>query len=600
MTHLKNPVFILFLVAVAAYPLLFPSNYTVGAGILVGVMAVATVGFILLVGYARQLAVGQPVFCTIGGYGNALLCTRLGMDPFLAMILSAGVAMTVAYLLGKPILKLRGYILAMASLSLHLMVGFIAIQAEPLTGGAGGIWGIPRFAIAGIPLANDMSFFYFVWVLVVIAVVIGLVIDGSGIGRSLKAIASSERASMSVGMDIARYKLQIFVLSAAMASITGSLTVHYLRIMAPEVFGFQYALSMITAVVAGGLNAVAGGVVGAMVVIGFREGLRATGLPELESIIMGALTVLVLITFPRGIVGAYELLVERFRPRRSTASGASGTAPAPSGTLALTAPEIAPPDAAAHQPILVVEDVKRAFGSLKAVDGVGFTVQPGSITSLIGSNGAGKTTMFDMISGLQTLNSGQISLTGHRIEALEPFQIARLGMARSFQNLELFENLTVAENVMAGTHRYTRAGLLPTILMLPSVTAKERLARAEAERWLDFVGMSAHRDRLPGTLSFGQQRLVEVARALALRPTLLLMDEPASGLNDTETEALADLLLRIRELGVTILLIEHDLRLVMGISSHLVVMNYGQKIAEGEPALVRKAPEVVAAYIGAR
>ena len=249
---------------------------------------------------------------------------------------------------------------------------------------------------------------------------------------------------------------------------------------------------------------------------------------------------------------------------------------------------------------MTVKGASRAFGNLRAVDDVGFSVGEHSITSLIGSNGAGKTTMFDMICGLQTFDSGSAVLAGHRIETQQPHVIARLGMARSFQSLELFDNLTVLENVMAGTHRYTASGIMPTVALMPSVAKRERESIAEAERCLAFVGMGDFRGHYPGMLSFGQQRLVEIARALALKPTILLMDEPASGLNDTETERLAYLLLQIRASGITILLIEHDLRLVMGISDHLVVMNHGKKIAEGSPKDVRGNPQVVAAYIGTR
>jgi branched-chain amino acid transport system permease protein len=592
------PVFAAFVVAVVIYPAIFSSNYLVGAGILVGVMAVATVGFILLVGYARQLAVGQAAFCMIGGYGSALLCTRAGYDPLVALFISAVIAMLVAYVIGLPILRLRGYALAMASLSFQLILVFAVIQAQSFTGGAAGVWGVPKFAILGWQLSTDISYFYFVWLWVVIAVAAGFIIDRSAIGRALKAIASSERAATSVGMDIARYKLQMFVLSAGFASITGSLTVHYLRIMAPDVFGFQYSLSMITAVVAGGLTSIAGGVVGATVVIGLREALRATHLPEIEGIIMGALTVVVLIAFPSGIVGAWQLLRQRLR-RGNT----------PAGSFELDAAAVAAPTALvnlpvetgqAHGPLLTVENAARAFGSLRAVDDVSFMVPKNSITALIGSNGAGKTTMFDMISGLQTFDGGTVVFAGRRIELLQPHAIARLGVARSFQNLELFDNLTVLENVMAGTHRYTVSGVMATLARLPSVTKYERESVMEAERCLAFVGMRDFGGHYPSTLSFGQQRLVEIARALALKPSVLLMDEPASGLNDTETERLAYLLLQIRASGITILLIEHDLRLVMGISDHLVVMNYGKKIAEGAPDQVRVNPEVVTAYIGAR
>jgi branched-chain amino acid transport system permease protein len=590
--------FAVFVVAVLAYPALFNSNYLVGAGIVVGVMAVATVGFILLVGYARQLAVGQAAFCMIGGYGSALLCTRAGLDPMSAMIIAAIAAMAIALLIGWPILRLRGYALAMASLSFQLILGFAVIQAQSVTGGAAGVWGVPKFSILGFQLATDISYFYFVWFWVIVAVAVGLVIDRSAVGRSLRAIASSERAATSVGMDIAQYKLQMFVLSAGFASLTGSLTVHYLRIISPDVFGFQYSLGMITAVVAGGLNSIAGGVVGATVVIGLREALRITRLPELEGIIMGALTVIVLIAFPSGIVGAYRAIIERFsRGHRMPAVTAEVRE---ADAFVAGAVVVAAQTGSNSCELMTVTGASRAFGNLRAVDDVGFTVPKQSITSLIGANGAGKTTMFDMICGLQTFDSGRVVLAGQQIERLQPDAIARLGMARSFQNLQLFEGLTVLENVMAGTHRHTASSVLATVTLMPSARRKERESVSQAERWLAFVGMSEYRNNLPNMLSFGQQRLVEIARALALKPSILLMDEPASGLNDTETERLAYLLLDIRAAGVTILLIEHDLRLVMGISDHLVVMNHGKKIAEGSPQEVRGDPQVVAAYIGVR
>jgi branched-chain amino acid transport system ATP-binding protein len=232
------------------------------------------------------------------------------------------------------------------------------------------------------------------------------------------------------------------------------------------------------------------------------------------------------------------------------------------------------------------------------VNDVSFTVQPGSITALIGPNGAGKTTMFNLIGGYLALHRGSIRFMGTAIEALPPRDIALLGIGRTFQSLQLFENMTVIENVMAGRHRLTTRGILPIAFGLPAVRREESIARTAALDCLHFVGLYGAEDMEPAALSFGTQRLVELARALALQPRLLLMDEPASGLNDSETERLAELILHIAALGITVLLVEHDMRLVMGLADHVVVMDHGEKMASGTTEMVRADPKVIAAYLG--
>jgi branched-chain amino acid transport system permease protein len=584
---------------VVLYPLLFGSSYGIGAGITVGAMAVATVGFVLLIGYAHQLALGQAAFCMIGGYGNAVLVTKYGWDPFLAMIVSMIVAMALAYLVGKPILKLRGFVLAMASLALQLVLVFVSLEAVSVTEGAMGVSGVPKFSVLGWPLADDRAYFYFVWLLVILAVAIGLNVDRSRIGRALKAIASSEAAAGSVGIDITKYKVQMFVLSAGMASVTGSLLVHYLRIMEPHVFGFQFSLNIITAVIAGGLTSIWGGVLGAGIIIALREALRVLALPLLEGVVMGALTVLVLILFPRGVAGGIADLYGRLAGPGRPAEAAAGSARPRPGAADAALPAARPREPASGGTLLAVEGARRAFGSLVAVNDVSFAVPAGSITALIGPNGAGKTTMFNLISGYQPLDAGEVVFDGRRIGTLLPHAIARQRIGRTFQNLQLFDNMTAIENVMCGRYLAGAAGLAEIALRLPHVGREERAIREAAERALAFVGLAGAADRPPTTLPFGHQRLLEIARALAVEPRLLLMDEPASGLNDTETERLADLILRIRAGGTTVLLVEHDIRLVMGLADHVVVMNHGEKIAEGPADRVRADPQVVAAYLGA-
>ena len=558
-------------IAVALYPFVLPGVYPLGIGIITGALAAGTVGFVLLLGYAHQLAIGHAAFCMVGGYASAILTVHQRWDGLAALLAGAAASMLVAWVIAAPILKLRGFVLAMGSLALHLILIVAALEL-PFTGGALGTYGVPKFSLFGLELRSDLAYYYVVWTIVLGFVLIGLAIDRSRIGRALKALAAAETAAMSAGIDITRYKVQMFVLAAGMASIGGSLGVHYLRAMDPNVYGFAFSLNFITAVIVGGLTSIWGGAAGAVAVTGLRELLRGLSLPLWEGVIMGALTVIVLIAFPGGLAGFFALLYERFTGGKRQA------------TAKVTAPQLA-----ALQPLkdpasrLEVVEATRSFGSLTAVNGVSLAVESGSITALIGPNGAGKTTLFNLICGYQPLDAGRVSFDGRRIEKLLPNEIAGLGIGRTFQNLQLFDTMSVLENVMCGHHRFV---------------APEKANREMARRALAFVGLQGAESFAPGELAFGHQRLVEIARALALEPRLLLMDEPASGLNDSETERLAELILRIAALGVTILLVEHDMRLVMGIADHVVVMHHGEKIADGAPDLIRRDAQVIDAYLG--
>ncbi|MBV8744737.1 MAG: branched-chain amino acid ABC transporter ATP-binding protein/permease [Xanthobacteraceae bacterium] len=581
-----------FAIPVAIFPLIYPGSYPVGVGIVAGAMAAGTVGFVLLIGYAHQLAFGQAGFLMVGGYANAILTTQYHVDPFVALLIGVVIAMAIAYVIGWPIMKLRGFVLAMASLAMQLIFIVLATESD-FAGGALGTQGVPKFAIFGIPLGSDVAFYYAVWVIALVCVGIGLNIDRSRIGRALKAIAASETAAGSVGIDAIKYKVQMFVVSAGMASVAGSLGAHYLRAMDPNVFGFAYSINLLTGVIIGGLTSVWGGALGATVITGVRELLRSLSLPLWESVIMGALTVTVLLAFPAGLAGAIGALFDRLAGSSGKARAVS-VAPDPS---ALSGPD-GVVTANTDDAILEVRGAARAFGSLRAVNDVSFTVPRGSITALIGPNGAGKTTLFNLIGGYQPLDAGTVQFLGQPIETLLPDEIARRGIGRTFQNLQLFDNMTVLENVMCGCHRLMVTGLVQISARLPTVPREERAAVQRARAALAFVGLNDAEDLRPNVLSFGYQRLVEVARALALEPTLLLMDEPASGLNDSETERLAELVLHICALGTTVLIVEHDMRLVMGLADKVVVMHHGVKIADGPVEQVRADPQVIAAYLG--
>ena len=325
-----------FAIPVAIYPLVYPGSYPVGVGIIAGAMAAGTVGFVLLIGYAHQLAFGQAGFLMVGGYANAILTTRYHVDPFVALLVGVVIAMIIAYVIGWPIMKLRGFVLAMASLAMQLIFIVLATESD-FAGGALGTQGVPKFAIFGIRFASDIAYYYAVWAIALICVAIGLNIDRSRIGRALKAIAASEMAAGSVGIDAIKYKVQMFVVSAGMASAAGSLGAHYLRAMDPNVFGFAYSLNLLTGVIIGGLTSVWGGALGATVITGVRELLRSLSLPLWESVIMGALTVIVLIAFPAGLAGAIGALFDRLAGGSAQGARRLGRA-RPEGAVAARAP----------------------------------------------------------------------------------------------------------------------------------------------------------------------------------------------------------------------------------------------------------------------
>lgn len=564
------------------------SNYILGIAVFIGALAISSTGMVLMFGYAHQLVLGQAAFCLIGAYGSGLLTTKAGWDPLLALVASASISVVAAYLIGRPILRLRGFVLAMASLAVQLILISAATEALSVTGGTMGLTGIPSFAVFGWRFDTPASMVWLVWLTVAAAIVIADNIASSRLGLGLRAIASSEAGAASLGIDIPKLKVEMFVVSAALASVAGSLTAHYLRLVEPQIFNLQYGFTMLTAVIIGGLISPWGGVIGAVIISLLKEFLKELGAPLVELLIMGAVTVIALLLMPGGVVGIIKQLL---RKRRDAENHTSLSEVSSTPHLHVSSAPVF------DGPLLEAMEVSIAFGSLKAVDQVSLSVARGSITALIGPNGAGKTTTFNLICGYLPCQGGTVAFNGRRVERNRVDQIALAGLGRTFQLLQLFSGMSVLENVMVGRHRYGRASLISVLCGTPKVRTQERDARSKALSYLDFVGLRHLATSLPEELPFGQQRQVELARALATEPTLLVMDEPASGLNDVETEELAKLIVKIRAAGITVLLVEHDMRLVMGLADHIVVMDRGKKIEEGAPAKIRSSDAVIRAYL---
>ena len=488
----------LLILAVLVYPVLFPSGFALGAAIIVAGIAVGAVGLVLLLGLAHQLAIGQAAFYMIGGYGSAILTTQYGWDGASAMVVSAFCAAVVAYVIGGPILRLRGFVLAIASLALQLLFIALAILMVGVTGGASGIPTVPHFSVGPWVVASDLGYYFIAWFLVVAALAIGINIDRSRIGRALRALAADEAGAAASGINTTSYKLLIFVISAAMASIGGSLIVHFLRVIDPTVFGLQFSLDIITAVIIGGMQSVWGGVLGAIVIVALREALRLLEQPAWEVIVMGILTIVVLIGFRAGVVGAIEALFATRLPERKEASPRDEP---------LAANGAFRPPVEQRGALLQIEDASRSFGALRAVEDVSFAVSSGQIVALIGPNGAGKTTLLDMISGHRAFDQGHAIFAGVDITRTMPDAIASAGIARTFQAIRSFDNMSVLENVMCGCHIFSRAGFRVRVAW-PSrgdrgraAIARGRFARARFRRIArggrtaarpDFVRSPAH------------------------------------------------------------------------------------------------------------
>ncbi len=585
----------------AILPWLVAGRLSLSIFLFIGLASLLALGVTLLGGAAGQVSLGQAAFYGIGAYVSALTTLRLGLTPWVALPLSAGVAALVAFLVGAPILMLRGHYLALGTLALNIVVDVLIRNVQGLTGGPTGLTGIPPFRIAGAALAGDRIFYFAAWSLVLLALWLGRNLVASRIGRALAAVRASEVVAGTLGINPSYYKARVFALSAALAGVAGSLYVHYLSFVSPSPFAFEYSIALLVMSVIGGINHLPGAVLGAGLVTLLRETLRDTmprffrggASAEYEIVIFGLLLAGVVILAPGG---AWPFLIRLLRlesrqsmtPRPAPVEGGARADPpaAPSFDLPRPSGEV----------LLDVAALEKQFGGLMAVNRLSFQVRAGEIYAVIGPNGAGKTTAFNLISGVLRPTGGTIRLGGARIDALPAYQVAAMGVARTFQTPRVFADLSVLDNVLVGMHRHLRAGFLPSMLRLAGL--EEDAAAGLALDALRRVGLAEQATLRAGALSFGGQRLLEVARALVTRPRLLLLDEPASGLSAAERRGLVSLIRQIRAAGITVVLVEHDVRLVMGLADRVLVLNYGERIAEDAPGEIQRDPRVIGAYLG--
>ncbi len=584
----------LALCALLALPHLLPGKYLLQLVNLGLVSLIVVLGLNYITGYCGQINFGQAAFWGIGAYVTAL-ATLNGLSFWLAIPLAALATGLCSLLLGVPTLKLRAYYLAMATIAFGEIVQLVLVHWESVTGGTSGLRGVPGVSIAGYALTESLQHYYFLLAWCALALGLALRVRSSKLGRAMVALRDSEIAAEAAGVDTVKVKMLAFAMSSMYAGVAGGLYVSTINYVSPDLFSNAQAVLFFTMLVVGGTGSAVGAVIGTGVLTALPELLRF--LKEWYLVLYGVGVILMIVFLPEGIASLGQRWRKRW-PRQRVAVEAGDAAVATAPVLAAAAPTAAAAAATGTEALLQVHEVTQRFGGLVALDGVSLNVQRGTVHAVIGPNGSGKTTFLNVLSGAYTPQAGSVRLLGQELLGRRPSAIAMVGLSRTFQNIRLYKSLSVLENVMVGAACRHRGGLWGIFAESKKQRAEELALRAAAQEALLAVGLADMAQRPASSLAYAQQRLLEIARALATQPQLLLLDEPAAGMNPQEAAMLMQTIRGLRDQGITVIFVEHNVKLVMGVSDRVTVFDFGRKIAEGTPSEVQRSPEVIAAYLG--
>jgi branched-chain amino acid transport system permease protein len=552
----------------------------------IGLYALVSLGLVLLTGVGGLTSFGQAAFVGIGAYTTAWLTLNLDLSPWITLLIGLALTAVSAVIVGLITLRMSGHYLPLATIAWGLSLYYLMGNLDAL-GKYDGLLGLKSLSVGDVDIGQGRLFFVLCWALLIAGAVALINLLDSRPGRAIRSLKGGTQMAEAMGISTFRYKVTIFLIAALFASVSGWLLAHFQRTVNPSAFGLKMGIEYLFMAVVGGVGYVWGAIVGAGLVKLLDDYLQVA-LPALigtsgsyEVIVFGVALVLVLKYLPDGL---WSVVARKFpRPQRDVNWHNAADLPV----------RIKP---AMGEPVLVVDKIRKQFGGLVAVNDISFDIAAGQIVGLIGPNGAGKSTTFNLITGVLSKTSGRVNFCGEDVSHLPSRDISRKGMARTFQHVKMIADMTVLENVAMGAYTRGHSGVLSS--MLRTNQAEEQRLMKEAQRQLERIGMGAYLHEQAGNLAMGPQRLMEIARALCCDPALLLLDEPAAGLRHKEKQALAQVLRQLQGEGMSILLVEHDMDLVMDVCDQLVVMEFGTLLTRGTPAQVQANPAVRAAYLG--